>query len=203
MEINAVQNIAYNQIAPDFSAPFAAMTSAVLADQVVSQFFDDRYEYLQLSETKPAKEWIQSYTDRDELIRLSELSKRPEFFDEKVSCAEILNTCDLVGWDTEHKKVYREKISKFHPDRYTSDADKVLALQAAELLNKANESIRRTGECRGQGDFGCELGEENVTIIKTLQTPNWLGKLEGLQPACTAQVQGGEPIPVSLEYCSS
>lgn len=146
-------------------------------------------------------EWIKSQSDIEEATRLASLSQKNEFGAfKKVSCAEILQTCHLDKKDPGHKKAYKEKMLKFHPDKF---ADKDLANKASMALNQIRSVSRSEGECPGRYEFGCLKGRKEVKIRKTLVTPHWLyGKLMRIEPTCTIHREEGDPIQTSLDDCS-
>lgn len=109
---------------------------------------------------------------------------------EDFSCAQILQTCHLDGDSLEdHKKVYREKFKKFHPDIYPGKRE--LAEQASQALGRAKVLMKEEKGCFGQDEFGCEINENIISLTRTLRKPNrYLENLLGLSSFCTYDLNG-------------
>ncbi len=181
-------------------AAFAVKNAGLAAQR---QFLNLVYTTDTKTETKTAHEWIQSYDDRGELVRLADLSKNPDF--SEFSCAEILNTCDLDETDRGHHKVYRKKSIKFHPDKYTNAPaeDQLLATHAFQALSEASKTLKNHS-CPGKDSDMCKsLVEDDVTITKIRETPHWLyAKITGAETSCQLQVAGGVLMPADVKDCS-
>lgn len=158
------------------------------------------------STTKTLGEWIQGYSDHEEMTRLASLTQDNDFRKfEDVSCAEILQTCNLAKDATsDHKKIYRDKALKFHPDKYKNNHDlKELTEKATMALNRAQALIKENKECAGQDDDGCLSNEIEHTITRILKQPHWLAeKIMGETATCFMQVDDQELLPTSLDICN-
>jgi len=148
---------------------------------------------------KTKKEWVEGYSDLEEMQRLASLPQ-------DAFCAEILFTCHLDENDSGHKKASNEKLLKFHPDKCkTSDCTEnpELVTQAAAAIGRAKEIMRgQKGACPGKDQEGCFDYDEYIEINKTLRKPNWLYGMLGVEPKCLLSSDGEDPVPVSLNYCS-
>ena len=144
--------------------------------------------------SKTKREWVENYSDSDEIDRLINLP-------EDASCAEILFTCNIDPGDVKaHKIVWRDKLKKFHPDAYKGEF-KVRAEKAAEVLNKASDIMKKTKQCPGKDDEGCYDFEDIIEITKTRKDPNGFAKAMGMEPICILQ-SGDFSAEVPIDQCS-
>lgn len=122
---------------------------------------------------------IKSSSQEEEMKRLLSL-------DQTADCAEILYTCDIPKEEiSKHTIVYRDKLKKFHPDKFklkTKDYER--ATQASQILTNALQYIRQHKNCPGQSKPVCEKYLEEIHRIKELIRPNWLYQLFGAESTC-------------------
>jgi hypothetical protein len=158
------------------------------------------------TESKTVREWIDGYTDQEEMKRLAALPltdfycapTAPDNCRDVIAatCAEILNTCDIPEDDVKaHKKVYLKKSLKFGADK--NPTMKVVANKAQAALNYAQELMKKERICGG-GEDACF----NLAAIWTLREPNWLYKKLGVESDCQIVFEGGDPEKHSPEDCS-
>lgn len=164
--------------------------------------------------TKSLNGWVADYSDSEELNRLASLTvpnEQRDLEDFPLTCAEILQTCDLDAESMkEHKDVYKKKFKKFHPDKYPNPTRnpeiKKLAEQASQALSMAQDFMKKEGVCSGKDDWGCQIGEQEITMQKILKKPYWWSeKFMKEKETCTL-VTGNEgssqETEVSLDYCN-
>ena len=150
------------------------------------------YKIRSITTTKKLSEWYASYTPEEEADRLLLLQEKIKQ-GESVSCAEILQTCDLPPSDPGHKKMFFNKINKIHPDK--AKFDKAKAGDATAVLNRVKNT---TKNCQGQNGQGCIEGAFEVTIRKELVTlDSRYAKLLKIEPECLLYPEEGD-VPRSL-----
>lgn len=149
--------------------------------------------------TKTLAEWISSFTDEEEAQRLIDLGKLPE---DEFFCADILNTCDLDPTDTGHKKAYRAKMLKFHPDTIKySKLPLSLAEGATAVLSKLDKKFK---ECIGKGESACEVREQEITIRHELIKPSpRAASILNALPECYLYPEEGDRVAISENSCAS
>ncbi|MCH9631943.1 MAG: hypothetical protein S4CHLAM6_02650 [Chlamydiae bacterium] len=118
---------------------------------------------------------------------------------EDFSCAQILQTCHLDAMAIrDHKKVYRAKAQKIHPDKNPNEAE--LSELASQALSYAYNQIRETKKCSGQDEEGCTLPLTQLT--RTLRAPKMLfKKLFGLNSSTCTYTMNGKATEMPLEAC--
>ena len=158
------------------------------------------------TESKTVREWIDDFTEEEEMKRLaalplSDIKCAPtDSADCKdivaATCREILNTCHLPEDDLDaHKKVYHQKSLKYAADKNPKVKD--LAGKAQTALNRAIKLIRKDETCDG-GEHVCSDLAANLT----LKEPNWLYKQFGAESECQIVFEGGDPANPSPVNCS-
>ncbi len=169
------------------------------------QFLNAVYTTTTKTETKSSSEWIKFFDDNVELFRLAALSKNEDL--NEISCAEILNTCDLDETAPDHKKIVNAKMLKFHPDGFqnASKEDKDLVTDASAVLSQALMTIRKQKKCPGKGSDACtSMLNDPVNMDLKSVRPHWLyEKITGAEHACFIAPEGEELEPASRHYCSN
>ena len=142
--------------------------------------------------TKTRGEWWHDYTALEEANRLIQAEQELAEIGDKISCAEVLLTCHLPPDDAGHKKMYKLKQIKLHPDKFKKTSDKEVANKAFQILSKTEKDL---SNCEGQKEFSCEQLLENVTIHKEFITlDSRYTSLLGVEPECYFYPEGAARI---------